>query len=365
VVAGQAATCTATVKDTDTGTPAVPTGTVAFSSPELEGTFSPASTCALTGEAGTASCSLKYTPAKAGSGNVTVEYAGDAEHAASPSAHESLAVGFRKTQVTVSCGPGVVAGQPATCSATVADTAQQGTRSAPAGMVTFGSDLEGAFNPANMQCKLEAIVAEEGKASCSMEYTPAQAGSAKITAKYVGDEAHAESKGVQEALAVSAPAPPPQPPPTTTAPVATTAPSGPAAPRPGVPICRISVRELARTVGGKRPAQRRKVPVLSITYNCDQDAVVRIEGVVKVAGGTHGRKRTRAKTLTLASSQTRSVAGRTSAPVVLALPAAAVKALNAGSRTTTALHLRVQNANGRSVGVLRLILVAQPGLRRK
>ncbi|HWX52138.1 MAG TPA: hypothetical protein VNY34_02520 [Solirubrobacteraceae bacterium] len=125
----------------------------------------------------------------------------------------------------------------------------------------------------------------------------------------------------------------------------------------------MSVSELARTVG--RRGQRHKEPALSVTYTCDQTATVRITGVVTIAGRTRAGKKTRATNLALAPAKAPATAGKASSPVFLALPPAAVKALNAGRRTTTALSLTVQNANGRSLGTLRLTLVAQSALRRK
>ena len=86
VVVGQASTCTATVSDTSAGTAATPAGSVAFSS-DSSGTFSQSGSCSLTpsGTAGSAACSLTYTPAAIGSGthDVTAGYQGDGTHGSS------------------------------------------------------------------------------------------------------------------------------------------------------------------------------------------------------------------------------------------------------------------------------------------
>jgi hypothetical protein len=73
--------CTVTVTDTFS-TPTTPTGTVSFTT-NSTGTFGPTSTtCGLTagGAAGTASCSVSYTPTVAGFHLITGDYGGDATH---------------------------------------------------------------------------------------------------------------------------------------------------------------------------------------------------------------------------------------------------------------------------------------------
>jgi hypothetical protein len=202
MIAGRATTCTATVTDEE-ATPITPTGMVAFSSSDSKGTFSPPDPCELkaTGEEGKASCSVQYTPAHAGSVKITAVYAGDGTHAESEGAQEGP-VSSRATHLAVGCGSGLLAGNATTCTATVADE-EEGVRSAPAGTVTFSSsDPQGTFGPPNT-CKLKPT-AEEGKSACAVQYTPAKHGSTDITAKYGGDEAHAESTGSQKGLIVGA-----------------------------------------------------------------------------------------------------------------------------------------------------------------
>ncbi len=68
--------CTATVKGSK------PTGTIAWSSASLQGSFS-ADTCTLSTGTGKRTCSVTFTPTAAGSGDVTAAYLGDASNGAS------------------------------------------------------------------------------------------------------------------------------------------------------------------------------------------------------------------------------------------------------------------------------------------
>ncbi|MDP9325980.1 MAG: hypothetical protein M3O87_05530 [Candidatus Dormibacteraeota bacterium] len=81
--AGQAATCTVTVTDTDAaGLKSAPSGTVSFAS-DSGGTFGNGGTCTLaaTSTPGQSSCTIPFTPGT--SGNVTATYAGDVRHTGS------------------------------------------------------------------------------------------------------------------------------------------------------------------------------------------------------------------------------------------------------------------------------------------
>jgi hypothetical protein len=83
VATGVASTCTATVTDTNAGTVSTPTGTVGFSS-NGAGSFSATScTLAAGATAGTASCSVTYTPSATGTQTITGAYGGDTTHASS------------------------------------------------------------------------------------------------------------------------------------------------------------------------------------------------------------------------------------------------------------------------------------------
>ena len=79
---GHAATCTATVGDTDGGTPSTPTGTVTWKIAAGSGSLS-ATSCKLS----SGSCQVKYTPAASQqtTQSLAVSYGGDPSHAASSS----------------------------------------------------------------------------------------------------------------------------------------------------------------------------------------------------------------------------------------------------------------------------------------
>jgi hypothetical protein len=352
VVVSQPATCTATVTDTAAGTPSTPTGTVSFGS-DSEGTFSPSTTCELSPLAGTeqpSSCSVEYDPTKValGTQEITVAYGGDSGHAES-SGSGTLAVGPRGTTVSVSCGSGVVVSQPATCTATVTDTAA-GTPSTPTGTVSFGSDASGSSFGLSGICTLIPL-ASGGQSGCSVEYMPGQgSGAHTITAAYGGDAVHAAGSA-SGMLAVSAPPIPAPPGDTTTTPVQGTA----ALPAP--PKCRVGARERWRIAGGARRRVRRvKVPVLLISYTCDQNSTVRIGGVVTIAPTSHGRKMTKAQTINLAPVSSSAVLGKADAGVVLALPASVARAVRDGVRTAVAVTFTVKNANGIGVATLKFPL---------
>jgi hypothetical protein len=99
------------------------------------------------------------------------------------------------------------------------------------------------------------------------------------------------------------------------------------------------------------------VPELLVTYTCDQNASVRVSGVLAIASSGHGRKITKAMAIDLAPVSSRAVSGAMSPGVVLALPASAAKALSHGVRTSASVTFTVKNANGIGVGVLRFRLL--------
>jgi hypothetical protein len=101
--------------------------------------------------------------------------------------------GPHPTSTIVECRPGPVAiGQAASCTATVTDNAPNGA-TAPTSTVTFTSDTSGG-SFSGSSCTL-APASASGQASCSVSYTPGQAGPAKITGNYGGDDSHAASSG--------------------------------------------------------------------------------------------------------------------------------------------------------------------------
>jgi hypothetical protein len=362
-IVGQRVICKATVADTDTAPKVTPMESVTFAT-DSTGKFIPATAeCALLPAAAEepSSCTVEYEATELGTGThkISATYAGDTAHAAS-SGETNLAVTARSTTVSVDCGTGVAVSQPAACTATVTDTAG-GEASSPTGTVTFESDTSGGkFAPAG-ECSLTAL-SPPAQSSCKVEYTPGQLGSGKhtITATYGGDAAHASAHAPAE-LAVSAPAtaPPPvttSPPPTPVTPAPAPTPSPAPLPQPK---CRVRAREQSRTTRARRRGARKiKRTVIVVSYTCDQNASVRVGGSVTIAATGHGRKRSRARTIKLASVSAQAALGKAEPGVVLVLPAAATSALSRGISTRAAVAFTVSNANGIGLATIRFTLAA-------
>jgi hypothetical protein len=110
------------------------------------------------------------------------------------------------TATSLKCSPPLlVAGQSASCTATVKDEAKSGA-TAPTGSVGFKTSGEGSLEGT---CELKA--ATSSSSSCSATYKPSPTPKTlertdTITATYEGDEAHAGSKGTA-AVTVITPAP--------------------------------------------------------------------------------------------------------------------------------------------------------------
>ena len=192
VVIGQATTtCTATVRDTDSGTPVTPTGPVTFTT-DSSGTFG-GSPCVLSGSAGTASCQVSYAPTAVGTGQhtLTATYEGDGVHFGG-SAQTIVTVAGRASSTSVSCSPeSVLAGQPTVCTAMVSDT-DSGTPVTPTEPVTFTTNKRGTFSASSC-----ALSGSGASASCQIDYTPTVVGTGQhtITASYAGDGVHTPSSG--------------------------------------------------------------------------------------------------------------------------------------------------------------------------
>jgi hypothetical protein len=174
----QGSTCTATVSDTDSGTKSYPQGTVSFSLDTANsvnnaaGSFSTSGSCTLAqvGSTTTSSCSVTYTPsAAAGTHRVTGSYQGSSLHATS-SGYFNITVNLRSTSTSVSCSDATLpTWNTTTCTATVTDTGN-GTKSSPAGTVTFSNGgASGSFSP-SASCTLAA--GANGTSSCSVSYKP-------------------------------------------------------------------------------------------------------------------------------------------------------------------------------------------------
>jgi hypothetical protein len=96
--------------------------------------------------------------------------------------------------------------------------------------------------------------------------------------------------------------------------------------------------------------------VILVTYTCDQNAAVRIGGVVTIAATRHGRTTTKAQTISLAPVSSSAVLGKAAPGVDVRLPASAAKAVRNGVRAAVAVAFRVFNANGAGVGTIRFPL---------
>jgi hypothetical protein len=188
---GQQTACTATVTDTGADV-STPTGAVAFTSSDQNGTFTDSGSCALssTGD-DSATCSVSYSQPDGGSPAIVATYGGDGAHAGSPGS-ETLAVGSDQSDTAVACVPSKPAiGQQTTCSATVTDP--DTGPSTPTGSVAFtSSEPSGAFSAAGA-CTLSSSVT--GTATCSVSYSQPAAGLTTITATYPGDGSHIASSG--------------------------------------------------------------------------------------------------------------------------------------------------------------------------
>ncbi len=183
--------CTATVTDTGTDV-STPTGTVAFTSSDQNGTFTDGGSCTLsTTSEDSATCSLSYSQPDGGAPAIVATYGGDDAHAGSPGT-ETLAVGSDQSDTVVACDPSTPAiGEHTTCTATVTDP--DASPSTPTGTVSFTStEPTGAFTGAG-SCTL---FGSGGEATCTVGYSQPGAGSPTISASYGGDDAHISSSGM-------------------------------------------------------------------------------------------------------------------------------------------------------------------------
>lgn len=99
----------------------------------------------------------------------------------------------RTTHTTLACVPASLtlgATASTVCTVTVSDTS--GEFVAPTSFVSFSSSAAGSFD-AGAECA--ALPQGEGISKCTIDYTPAVAGSAELKATYAGDATHEGSKG--------------------------------------------------------------------------------------------------------------------------------------------------------------------------
>ena len=203
VTAGSQSVCTATVKDTTGGAASSPSGTVSFTTGG-GGSFGSGS-CALSGPAGSSSCTTTYTPAASaatGTQSISVSYGGDGVFGTGSSSTglgvtAATTKAVRKTSaVSVVCNPGVLAvGSTAKCTVTVKDASGSGV-APPTGSVSLSTaGTPGLNGPSS--CAL----ASSGKTSaqCSATYNWDPSGSLTgvvtmyVKAAYAGDGTYASS----------------------------------------------------------------------------------------------------------------------------------------------------------------------------
>jgi hypothetical protein len=99
----------------------------------------------------------------------------------------------RSTETKLACAPASLtlgATGSTVCTVTVSDTS--GEFVAPTAFVSFSSSAAGSFD-AGAECA--ALPQGEGISKCTIDYTPAVAGSAELKATYAGDATHEGSKG--------------------------------------------------------------------------------------------------------------------------------------------------------------------------
>jgi hypothetical protein len=108
------------------------------------------------------------------------------------------------TETSVSCSPtSVLIGVSSACTATVTDSAGLPQGSLAGLEVTLESDHPGQFSPSTGKCTLTGNATT---ASCSVSYKSSTAGTANITAKFLGDSVHKSSTSSTFAIEVKLPA---------------------------------------------------------------------------------------------------------------------------------------------------------------
>ncbi len=184
--------CTAVVSG------ASPTGTVTFSSSVGTGTFTPATTCTLSG----GTCSVTYTQGATGTVTITASYGGDANN---PGSSGTTLVTFNPTSTTtVSCGSVLLTGsnRHIVCTATVVGiTTPTGAVAWSAICVVAGNFCDvgasvGIFTPASGICTLSFVSATSS--SCQIDWKVPNgsfSGTIQVSAAYLGDATNSPSSG--------------------------------------------------------------------------------------------------------------------------------------------------------------------------
>ncbi|HKA37747.1 MAG TPA: Ig-like domain repeat protein, partial [Thermoanaerobaculia bacterium] len=181
VLAGQAATLTVSVTDTEAaGTKSAPTGTVALSSTGAGDSFAPGASCALVAGVPTSTCSATVTGNSVGGRTISASYSdASSAHAASNNSTALTIRGNTATAITGDAPAPSSLGQAVTVSFTVTPVAP--ATGTPTGTVTV-SDGSGA-----------SCIATLPAASCSL--VPGSGGTVTLTASYSGDSLFNGSSG--------------------------------------------------------------------------------------------------------------------------------------------------------------------------
>ena len=188
VTVGSPTTCTAQVSNGYN----VDGATITFSGAQsaVKIAFPGGNTCQLSSDA----CGVAVSGVSAGTGTVQAIYSGDGNNTAPSPATQSISISKAISTATVVCSPvSVIAGEQATCTATVKGYTPTGT------IVWSSSDAAGVFS--SNPCTLSS-------GSCGVAYTASS--SATITASYQGDGNNTVSQGsfsissiVQESIQVT------------------------------------------------------------------------------------------------------------------------------------------------------------------
>jgi hypothetical protein len=112
-------------------------------------------------------------------------------------------------------------------------------------------------------------------------------------------------------------------------------------------------------VVSRKKARKVSLAVIVVSYTCNQPATVTISANVTIPATVHAGNRTKAKTLKLTPVSASAAAGVAAPAVVLTLPAAAIRALNVGTRLPAVVAFKVQNANGLGVATLKVVAAPQ------
>ena len=185
---GKKSTCTATVKDAHGGR-RTPTGTVSFGSNGGSAGHFSSSQCTLgpvPGHAGSARCSVKFTPHKPLAYTITARYSGDNHHN-SGTATTVVHIPRNVTSTAISCSPiDVTLGVVAKCTATVTGV---GGHPPSVHFKTSGGKLSG-----------ETCASTGTTETCSISFSSTAAGTYTISAEYPGDTTDGSSDASTKVL---------------------------------------------------------------------------------------------------------------------------------------------------------------------